>query len=82
MADFNPGSIEQTDLLEGWILKMDRASNSKGVGIRIVLTTLEESIIEQSFTLEIKNFYTNKINDKWYPKSEAEFPAKGSKTSP
>jgi len=43
---------------------MDKASNSKGAGIRIVLTTLEESIIEQSFTLEIKNFYTNKINHK------------------
>ena len=61
---------------------MDRASNSKGAGIRIVLTTLEESIIEQSFTLEIKNFYTNKINHKCYPKSEVEFPAKGSRTSP
>jgi len=31
-------------------LNVDGASNSMGVGIGIVLTTPEESIIEQSFT--------------------------------
>jgi len=56
MADFTPGSVEQADLLEGWILKMDRASNSKGAGIRIVLTTPEGSIIEQSFPFKLKTF--------------------------
>jgi len=38
-------------LLEGWILNVNGASNSKVAGVRIVLTTLKGSNIEQSFTL-------------------------------
>ena len=30
IADFTPGATEQADLLEGWILNVDEASNSKG----------------------------------------------------
>ena len=33
------------------MLNVDGASNNKGVGIGIILTALEGSIIEQSFTL-------------------------------
>ena len=45
------GAIEHIKQLEGWILNVDGALNIKGTGIRIVLTTPEGSIIEQSFTL-------------------------------
>jgi len=38
--------------LEGWVLNVDRALNSKRAGIGIVLTTPEGSIIEQSFTFD------------------------------
>ena len=33
---------------------MDEVSHSMGAGIRVVLTTLEGSIIEQSFTLDFQ----------------------------
>ena len=52
IADFTPGATEQADLLEGWILNVDGASNNKGARIGIVLTTPEGSIIEQFFTLD------------------------------
>ena len=29
IADFTPGATVHVDLLEGWILNVDRASNSK-----------------------------------------------------
>ena len=51
IAEFTPGSPPQSNLLKGWILNMDRASNGKGFGVGIVLTTPEGSIIEQSFSL-------------------------------
>ena len=51
IADFTLGAIEHADQLEGWILNVDGASNSKEAGIGIVLTTPEGSFIEQSFTL-------------------------------
>jgi len=51
IADFTSGITEQTDQLEGWVLNVDGASNSKEVGVRIIFVTLERSIIEQSFTL-------------------------------
>jgi len=37
--------------MEGWILNMDGASNSKGTGVGIILTTLEGFLIEQSYSL-------------------------------
>ena len=49
--DFTPGATGQADQPEGWTLNVDGVSNNKEVGIRIVLTTLKGSIIEQSFTL-------------------------------
>ena len=51
IADFSLGATAYADQLEGWIQKVDRASNSKRADIRIVLTTPEGSIIEQSFTI-------------------------------
>ena len=51
IADFTLGTIEYSDQLEGWVLNIDEASNNKGAGIKIVLTTPMRSIIEQSFTL-------------------------------
>jgi len=51
IAEFAQGSPSQSKLLKGWILNMDRASNGKGAGVGIVLTTPEGSIIEQSCTL-------------------------------
>jgi len=51
IADFTSRTMEHANQLGGWILNVDGASNSKGVGIGIVLTTPEGSIIEQSFTL-------------------------------
>ena len=51
-ADFTPGITRHTDQLEGWVLNVDGASNSKETGIRIILFTHEGSIIEQSFTLD------------------------------
>ena len=51
IADFTSRTMEHANQLGGWILNIDGASNSKGVGIGIVLTTPEGSIIEQSFTL-------------------------------
>jgi len=51
LLDFTLEATEQADLLEGWILNVDGASNSKGAGIGIVLTTPEGYIIEQSFAL-------------------------------
>ena len=44
------GATEHADQLEGWILNVDGASSSRG-RIKIVLTTLKGSIIEQSFTI-------------------------------
>ena len=52
IVDFTPRATERVDLLEGWILNVDGASNSKGAGIGIVLTAPEGSIIEQSFTFD------------------------------
>ena len=52
IIDFTLRVTEQGDLLKGWIQNVDGASNSKGAGIGIVLTTLERSIVEQSFTLD------------------------------
>ena len=43
IADFTPEATEHADQLEGWILNVDEASNSKREGIRIVLTTPEGS---------------------------------------
>ena len=51
IADFTLGITEHADKLERWILNVDGASSNKETGIRIVLTTPEGSIIEQSFTL-------------------------------
>ena len=39
ITDFTPEATEQADLLEGWTLNVNGASNSKGTGIGIVLTT-------------------------------------------
>ena len=52
IADFTSGTTDHADQLERWILNIDGASNSKGAGIGIVLTTVERTIIEQSFTLD------------------------------
>jgi len=30
LAKFTPGTLAQSDLLEGWVLNVDGASNSKG----------------------------------------------------
>jgi len=56
IADFTPGAAEHAEQLEGWILNVDGALNSKGACIEIVLITLEGSIIEQSFTLGFPTF--------------------------
>jgi len=58
IADFTPRTTEYADQLEGWVLNINGASNSKGAGIRIVLTVLERSIIEQSFTLGFPHLTT------------------------
>ena len=50
IADFTPEAIAHTDQLEGWILNVNGASNSKEAGIEIGLITLERFIIEHSFT--------------------------------
>jgi len=51
IADFTPGATELCDLLEGWVLNVDEASNIKGTSIAIILITPEGPIIEHSFTL-------------------------------
>ena len=51
IADFTSGITGQTDQLEGWVLNVDGASNSKEVGVKIIFVTLDRSIIEQSFIL-------------------------------
>ena len=51
IVKFTPEPSTPYNLLNGWALNMDVASNNKGSRIGIVLTTLKESIIEQSFTL-------------------------------
>ena len=51
IAEFTLELPAPCDLLDGWILNVDEASNNKDFGIRIVFTTLEGSITEQSFTL-------------------------------
>jgi len=51
IVEFTLGGPTQSDHLEGWTLNVDGASNSKCIGIDIVLTTLEGSIIEQFYTL-------------------------------
>jgi len=51
VAEFTPGSTPKSNLMEGWILNMDGASNSKGTGVGIILTTLEGFLIEQSYSL-------------------------------
>ena len=47
IVKFTPGAPAQSDLREGWVVNVDGASNNKGYGIEIVLTTPEGSIIEQ-----------------------------------
>ena len=39
IADFTPGITDHADQLEGWILNVDGASNSKGAAIEIALIT-------------------------------------------
>ena len=47
LADFiTEFTLARSDLLEGWMLNADGASNNKGSEIRITITTLEGSIIE------------------------------------
>ena len=38
IAEFTPRTSAQGDMLEGWIINVDGASNSKGASIRLVLT--------------------------------------------
>ena len=45
------GAPTHSDLLEGQTLNVDGASNNKGSKIKIILTTPEGTIIEQSYTL-------------------------------
>jgi len=51
IAEFTPRSPPQSNILKGWILNVDGASNGKGAIVGIILTTPEKSIIEQSYTL-------------------------------
>jgi len=51
IAEFTPEPSTQCNLLVGWVLNVDGASNNKGFGIEIIFTAPEGSIIEQSFTL-------------------------------
>ena len=51
VAEFTPGPPPQSNLLKGWILNVDGASNGRGTRIWIALTTLKGSIIEQFYTL-------------------------------
>jgi len=51
IVEFTPGPPPQYNSLKGWILNVDGASNSKGAGVGVVITTPDESIIEQSYTL-------------------------------
>ena len=57
IADFTVGTTKYADQLEGWV-NVDGESNSKGAGIEIVLTTLEGSIIGQSFNLDFPHLTT------------------------
>ena len=41
IVEFTSGTPAQSDLLKGWTLNVDEASNNKSLGIRIVLTTME-----------------------------------------
>ena len=50
--------------MKGWILSKDRASNIKRAGVEAVLTSLDGSIMEQSYTLEF-----------WATNNEAEYEA-------
>ena len=45
------GAPTHSDLLEGHTLNVDGASNNKGSKFDIILTTLEGTITEQSYTL-------------------------------
>jgi len=45
------GPPTQCNLLDGWVLNVDKASNNKGSEIGTVFITPEGSITEQSFTL-------------------------------
>ena len=51
IVGFTPGDPTQSDSQETWILNVDEATNSNGSGVGLVITTFEDSIIEQSFTL-------------------------------
>ena len=51
IVEFTTGTLAQSDYLKRWTLNVDGASNSKSFGIRIVLTTLEGTIIEHSYSL-------------------------------
>ena len=51
IAEFTPGRSPQNNSLKRWILNVERASNSKRAGVGVVLTNLDGSIIEQSYTL-------------------------------
>ena len=59
ITEFTLIAPTQSDLLEGGTLTVDGASNSKGSGIEMVLTTLEGSIIEQSYTLSFFATYND-----------------------
>lgn len=78
IAEFTMGPSTLCNLLGGWVLNMDGASNSKGSRIRIVLRTSEGSMIEQSFTLgflAINNEYNTKLSSpvsKWLRPSESQ----------
>ena len=41
ITEFIPGPLTQCKLLDGWVLKMDRVSNSKVYWIKIIFTTLD-----------------------------------------
>jgi len=51
IAEFTPGAPAQSNLLEGWILSINIASNSKGSGTGVILMTPKEPIIRQSYTV-------------------------------
>jgi len=48
------GPSPQSNLLKGWILNFDGASNGRGAKVGIILTIPEGSIIEQSYTLRFR----------------------------
>jgi len=51
IVEFTPGPSSQNNSLKGCTLNLDGASNGKGARVWIVLTTLDGSVIEQSYTI-------------------------------